>query len=189
MKSITRLVVVTSALVLSASSLFAQAPTAREEYIIGPDDVLEVSYWKDKDHSAEVTVRPDGFISLPLIDEVRASGLTPAALAQNIRAKASEFLQAPTVTVFVKRINSRKVFITGEVEKPGVYALTGPTTVLQLIAMAGGLSDFADREHIMVLRTNGEGSQSFSVNYKKLSRLQDLSQNLVLQPGDTMVVR
>lgn len=189
MKSITRRVTVLSILILSASTLFAQAPAAPEVYIIGPDDVLEVSYWKDTEHSAEVTVRPDGFISLPLINEVRASGLTPAALAQNIRTMASEFLQAPTVSVFVKRINSRKAFITGEVDKPGAYALTGPMTVLQLIAMAGGLTDFADREHIMVLRTGDAGAQSFVVNYKKLSRLQDLSQNLVLQPGDTIVVR
>jgi polysaccharide export outer membrane protein len=189
MNMVSRLVVGVIVVWVSASGLGAQSAPAREEFVIGPSDVLEVSYWKDKDHSAEVTVRPDGFISLPLINDVQASGLTPAMLAEQIRLKAAEFLQSPTVTVFVKQINSRKVFITGEVDKPGAYTLTGPITVLQLIAMAGGLSDFADREHITVVRATTGGAQHVVVNYKKLARLQDLSQNIVLLPGDTVVVR
>ncbi len=189
MNMLSRLVIGVIAVTLSASALRAQSAPVREQFVIGPSDVLEVSYWKDKDHSAEVTVRPDGFISLPLINDVQAGGLTPAVLAEHIRARAAEFLQSPTVTVFVKQINSRKVFITGEAGKPGAYALTGPTTVLQLIAMAGGLSDFADREHIAVVRATNGGAQHVIVNYKKLARLQDLSQNIVLLPGDTVVVR
>lgn len=158
------------------------------DYVIGPDDVLEVSFWRDKEHSAEVVVRPDGMISLPLIAEVQAGGLTPGAVAETVRKKAAEYLQDPVVTVVVKRVNSRKAFITGEVARPGAYPLNGPTTLLQLIATAGGLTDFADREHIVVIRS-GDKAEHLVVNYKKLARLETLDQNVELRPGDTIVVR
>lgn len=171
-----------TALALSATSV------ATQEYVIGPDDVLEVAYWNDKEPSAEVTVRPDGGISLPLVGDLMVAGLTPAAAAERIRVKASEFLQAPVVTVLVKRINSRKVFITGEVARPGAYPITGPTTVLQMIATAGGLTDFADREGIIVIRA-GQTPQHFTINYKQIAKLRNLDQNITLVPGDTIVVR
>jgi polysaccharide export outer membrane protein len=164
------------------------ASVAAQDYVIGPDDVLEVSYWRDTEHSAEATVRPDGFISLPLINDVEVGGLTPTAAAERIRRKAAEFLQEPVVTVSVKRVNSRKVFITGEVTRPGAYPLTGPTTVLQLIATAGGLTDFADRDGIVVIRS-GKVPEHVVVNYKQIARLQNLEQNIALRPGDTIVVR
>lgn len=174
---------VTAVVILLASSL-----ASAQDYVIGPDDVLEVSYWRDKEHSAEVTVRPDGYISLPLISEVHVAGLTPAAVAERVRVRAAEFLQEPVVTVVVKRINSRKVFITGEVARPGAYPISGPTTVLQMIATAGGLTDFADRSAIVVIRA-GETASHLVVNYNQIAKLQKLEQNVELRPGDTIVVR
>jgi polysaccharide export outer membrane protein len=166
----------------------AAVPAFTQDYVIGTDDVLEVAYWKDKEHSAEVTVRPDGFISLPLISDVAVAGLTPAAAAERVRAKAAEFLQDPVVTVNVKRINSRRVFITGEVARPGAYPITSATTVLQMIATAGGLTDFADRSAIVVIRA-GRTPTHFTVNYAQLAKLRNLDQNITLEPGDTIVVR
>src|SRR5215467_3616813 len=113
------------------------------EYIIGTDDVMKVDFWRDKDMSSEVTVRPDGKISLPLINEIQAAGLTPAQLRERISEEARKYVEDPTVTVEVKAINSRRVYITGEVKKPGPYGITGSMTVLQLISIAGGLGDYA----------------------------------------------
>src|SRR5258706_2940914 len=104
------------------------------DYVIGPDDVLTIVFWREKDMSSDVGVRPDGKISLPLINDVQASGLTPEQLRISVTEAAGKFVEDPSVTVVVKAINSRKVFITGQVGKPGPYALGGPPTVLQLIA-------------------------------------------------------
>ena len=183
-------------LALCATAAGAQsappAPPKPPGYAIGPDDVLEVFYWRDKDLSAEVVVRPDGFISLPLLRDVQALGLTPEALATRIRTLASAYLEDPNVTVVVKQINSRRVFITGEVAKPGPYALSGPTTVLQLIALAGGLTAFADRDQIAIIRaaTADAGEPvTLRFSYKKASQLKDLHENVLLLPGDTVLVR
>jgi polysaccharide export outer membrane protein len=157
-------------------------------YTIGADDVLTVVFWRDKDMSSEVVVRPDGKISLPLINEVDAVGLTPDQLRVKLQAAASNFIEEPNATVVVKQINSRKVFITGEVAKPGPYVITGPTTVLQLIAMAGGLHEFADRERIVILRVEKGRQVSYRFNYKEVSKGKSLAQNLELRPGDTVLV-
>ena len=173
---------------LTALPAQAQSVPDSSDYVIGADDVLEVAFWRQKDYSAEVTVRPDGRITLPLIGELTVAGLSPSALAAAIREKAADFLQDPVVTVVVKRVNSRKVFITGEVARPGAYALSTPTTVLQLIALAGGLTDFADRGRIVVIR-GGSEPETLTVNYTQLAKLQKLEQNVSLRPGDTVVVR
>ena len=159
-------------------------------YVIGPDDVLQVMVWREKDMSSEVVVRPDGKITLPVIDEVQAAGLTPEQLRNKVTEAAKKFFKEdPTVTVVVKAINSRKVFITGSVAKPGPYPLTSSTTVLQLIAMAGGLAEFADRGKIWVLRKHDGGPVSrFPFNYKEVVRGKNLSQNIELKPGDTVIV-
>ena len=162
-------------------------PTAMD-YRIGPDDVLDVFYWHDKDLSAQVVVRPDGYISLPLLHDVQALGLTPEALGDRIGALASTYLEDPNVTVVVKQINSRKAFITGEVVRPGPYPLSGPTTVLQLIAMAGGLTAFANQDQVAIIRTGSDSPVTFTFNYKKASQLKNLKDNIVLLPGDTIVV-
>jgi len=167
------------------------APTATPvppDYVIGPDDVLTVFFWREKDLSGDVSVRPDGKISLPLINEVDAAGLTPEQLRVKLTEAASKFVEAPTVTIVVKEINSRRVFITGQVGKPGPYPLAGPMTVLQLISTAGGVLEYADSEDIVVLRTENGKPVSYRVNYKELVRRKNLKQNIQLKPGDTIIV-
>jgi polysaccharide export outer membrane protein len=155
-------------------------------FVIGPEDVLSIVYWRDKDMSTQVTVRPDGKISLPLLDEVQAAGLTPAGLRAQLTEESKRFFANPTVTVVVDTINSRKVFITGQVVKPGPYVIAVPTTVLQLISMAGGLKDFADSKNIMIVRHENGTSASHRFNYKEMRK--NLRQNIELKPGDTVVV-
>jgi polysaccharide export outer membrane protein len=158
------------------------------DYVIGPDDVLSIVFWRDKDMSDDVAVRPDGKISLPLINEVQASGLTPEQLRVALTTAANKFVEDPAVTVVVKAINSRKVFITGQVAKPGPYSLSAPTTVLQLIATAGGVAEYAKSDRIMVMRTENGKTIGRRFNYKDVSQGRNLQQNLELKPGDTIVV-
>ena len=158
------------------------------DYRIGPDDVLKVVYWRNEDLSAEVVVRPDGYISLPLLRDVYAHGLTPEDLGDRIVALASVYLNEPNVTVVVTQINSRMAFITGEVVSPGPYPLGGATTVLQLIAMAGGLTAFADQDQIAIIRDGDAGPVTFRFSYEKASKLKNLHDNVVLLPGDTVLV-
>ena len=158
------------------------------DYLIGPDDVLNVVFWREKDMSADVTVRPDGKVSLPLLNDVQASGLTPEQLRLEITKAATKFVEDPTVTVVVKTINSRKVFITGQVGKPGPYQLSGPTTILQLIAMAGGVSEFAAVKDISLVRTENGRTTSYRFNYEDVSKRKNLQQNLELKPNDTVIV-
>ena len=157
-------------------------------YLIGPEDVLHVVFWRDADMSADVVVRPDGMITLPLVNDVQAAGLTPSELGTRLATAASRFFDQPNVTVIVRQINSRKVFITGEVSKPGEYPLTSPTTVLQVIAMAGGLKDYADAKNIVVMRKDRASTKTFRFNYKDVSNHKRLEQDLELKPGDTIVV-
>lgn len=164
------------------------APVVPADFVFGPDDVVSVLFWRDKDMSADVTVRPDGRISLPLINDIQAAGLTPEQLRRAITDASAKYLDDPTVTVIVKAINSRRVFITGQVTKPGEYSLTAPTTVLQLVAMSGGVLEYADAGHIVVMRTTGGRSESFPFNYNDVIRRKNLQQNIELRPGDTVVV-
>ena len=169
----------------SAPTVAIAVPT---EYIIGADDVMSVVFWRDKELSADVTVRPDGKISLPLLNEIQAAGLTPAQLKDRIAEEAKKYVEDPTVTVEVKAINSRKVFITGEVRKPGPYPLTGTTTVLQLIAVAGGLGDYAKGEKITIVRAEAGRQTAFRFNYKDVLKGRKLAQNIELKPGDAVLV-
>jgi polysaccharide export outer membrane protein len=165
------------------------APRAGEPYVIGPDDVLSIVFWKDKDLSAEVTVRPDGKVSLPLLNDIQAQGRTPDELRDALKRAALAFVEDPNPTVIVKEIKSRRVFITGQVEKPGPYPLTGATTVLQLIAMAGGMREFADGSNITIIRKAEDGrTQMLPFNYRDVLKRKNLDQNVQLKPGDTVVV-
>lgn len=157
-------------------------------FVIGPEDVLDVVFWREQEMSGEVTVRPDGMITLPLIGDIRAAGLTTELLKVELEKAAARLITEPNVTVAVKQLNSRKVFITGEVENPGPYPLTGPRTVLQLIAVAGGLLEYADKDNIVVLRTVDGQQKSYKFRYSDVSRGKSLQQNIELQPGDTVVV-
>lgn len=157
-------------------------------YVIGVDDVLGILFWREKDLSGDVTVRPDGKITLPLLNEVNAAGLTPDQLRAEVTQGASRFIADPNVTVVVRQINSRKVFLVGQVQKPGPYPLTGPTTVLQLLSIGGGLLDYADDKNIMVMRTENGREQAMRFNYKEVSKGRNLKQNVELKPGDTVLV-
>jgi polysaccharide biosynthesis/export protein len=166
--------------------------TPPPDYVIGPSDVLTVVFWRDKDISGDVEVRPDGKISLPLINDIQAAGLTPTQLRASVTEAAKKFIEDPTVTVIVKQINSRKVFITGQVAKPGPYQLVEHMTVLQLIAMAGGLLEYADAENIVVVRNSQKRPDgvpwSYRVNYKDIAQRKHLNENIELMPGDTVIV-
>lgn len=157
-------------------------------YVIAADDVLAVMFWREKDLSADVQVRPDGKITLPILNEMQAAGLTPDQLREHIAAAANKYVEDPSVTVLVKSMNSRKVFITGLVNKPGQYPLTGATTVVQLIAMAGGLQEWADRGKIVIMRTENGEQSAYKFNFKEVLDRKNLKQNIELRPGDTIIV-
>jgi polysaccharide export outer membrane protein len=148
-----------------------------------------VIVWREKELSAEVVVRPDGKISLPLLNDVHAAGLTPEALAEIVEKAATKFVKDSDATVIVKEIRSRKVFVLGEVAKPGVFPLTSETTVLQLIASVGGLLEYADRKNILILRVENGRERRLKFNYNDVIAGKNLQQNILLQPGDTVLVR
>jgi polysaccharide export outer membrane protein len=158
------------------------------DYVIGPDDVLTVVFWREKDLSGDVAVRPDGMITLPLLNDVKATGLTPEQLRDQLTKAAEKFVEVPSVTVVVKAINSRKVFVTGMVGKAGPYPLTSPTTVMQMLAMAGGVHEFADQKNITILRTENGRQIAFRFNYNDVKKRKNLKQNIELKPGDTIIV-
>lgn len=157
-------------------------------YVIGADDVLSIVYWREKEMSAEVTVRPDGKVALPLVNDIHAAGLSPEAFRDRVIEAARRFVEDPNPTVMVKEINSRRVFITGQVEKPGPYQLNHSVTVLQLIAMAGGLKEFARGKNISVIRTDGGEPVVHHFNYQEALDRKNLRQNIELKPGDTVLV-
>jgi len=158
------------------------------DYVIGPDDVLDVIFWRDKDMSSQVTVRPDGRVTLPLLNDVQAAGLSPEQLRSYVMTAAAKYVEDPNVTVFVKAINSRKVFVTGMVARPGPYPLIGTTTVMQALALAGGIQEFADSKNIIVMRTENGRPVAYRFNYKEVVKRKNLKQNIELKPGDTIVV-
>ena len=178
-----------AAIASALASTPVRSPSAPAGYVIGVDDVLSILFWRDKDLSApEITVRPDGKVTLPLLNDIQAAGLSPEQLREVVLEAARKYVEDPNPTVIVKEIKSRKVFITGQVEKPGPYPLNGPTTILQLIATAGGLREFADGKNISVMRNQLGRQLVFAFSYQDLLKKKNLSQNIGLEPGDTVVV-
>ena len=178
-----------AAIASALASTPVRSPSAPAGYVIGVDDVLSILFWRDKDLSApEITVRPDGKVTLPLLNDIQAAGLSPEQLREVVLEAARRYVEDPNPTVIVKEIKSRKVFITGQVEKPGPYPLNGPTTILQLIATAGGLREFADGKNISVMRNQLGRQLVFAFSYQDLLKKKNLSQNIGLEPGDTVVV-
>ena len=194
------------ACLLTGSVVAAQPPIAAEQratdgssaapagvslpagYVIGPEDVLTIVFWRDKDMSAEVVVRPDGKISLPLLNDVIAAGSTPDELRAQLVKSAGKYLEDPNATVVVKEIHSRKVFVTGQVSKAGSYALVGEMNVLQMIAHVGGLLEYADSKNIVIVRNESGNERRFKFNYKDVVKGKNVAQNIVLKPGDTIIV-
>jgi polysaccharide export outer membrane protein len=171
-----------------ASNGSTTAVTPPPGYVIGPEDVLSIVFWREKDMSAEVVVRPDGVISLPLLNEISVAGLTPEQLRASLNKAARNLIEDPNVTVVVRAINSRKVFITGNVVRPGAYPLSVSMDVLQLIALAGGLTEYADAKKINVIRKEEGKLLSFKFNYKDVSEGKNLLQNISLKPNDSVLV-
>jgi polysaccharide biosynthesis/export protein len=170
-----------------------QAPSGNkphdDSFVIGNDDVLAINVWKEPDLSRSIQVRPDGRISLPLMGEVQAAGRTPLQLEQDIAAQLRNYIAKPEVTVMVDQINSKKFNILGQVAKPGSYSLSLAPTVVDAIATAGGLRDFAKQKSIYVLRQSPGGKESRIVfNYKDFIHGKNLQQNVKLEPHDTVVV-
>jgi len=162
------------------------ASVAPDTYVIGPEDTVHVSVWKEPDLTTTLPVRPDGMISLPLLNDVKAAGLTPMELGNSITTKLKKYLADPRVTVVLTAINNKKVYVTGEVLHGGAVTLLPDMTVLQALANAG-FTQFANTKKIYVLRVEGGKKQKFPVNYKNLLR-GDEGSNINLKPGDTIVV-
>jgi polysaccharide export outer membrane protein len=166
----------------------SQAAVDKERYVIGPEDVLYIHVWKEDALSRSVPVRMDGNISLPLIHEIKAAGLTPLQLEAAITERLKGFYENPNVSVIVMESNSFKVYISGEVMKPGVYKLREETTILQIIPMAGGFTDWAKQRKILIIRKENGKEKRFTVDYKKAIKGDDPNSNVALKPGDTIIV-
>jgi len=158
------------------------------KYVIGIGDVLGIAFWREQALSGDVVVRPDGKISLPLLNDVQASGSTPEELARTLARTAVKFVDEPDVAVIVKEIHSRRVFLVGQVAAPGMVPLTGDMNVLQLIAVGGGLLEYADRKNIVITRTQDRQEMRFRFNYDDVLKGKNVRQNIILRPGDTVVV-
>ncbi len=160
-----------------------------DSYVIGDDDVLAINVWKEPEVSRSIPVRTDGKISLPLVGELQAGGRTPRQLEKEIAKRLQAYISEPEVTVIVQDSKSQKINILGMVARPGAYLLTGSTTVLDAIAMAGGFRDFAKQKSIYVLRAEEDGTQKrFPFNYKEVIKGKNPEQNIRLLPRDTVVV-
>jgi polysaccharide export outer membrane protein len=157
-------------------------------YVIGLGDVLEIFVWRNQQLSREVVVRPDGKISLPLIQDIQAEGLTALQLRDEITRRFDEHLDHPRVTIIVSQINSYKVNVLGRVMRPGVYPITGNTTLLEAISMAGGFTEWANKRKIAVITHQGGEEKRITVNYKKIASGKDPGQNIILKRGDTIIV-
>ena len=166
----------------------AQEAPRPPDYVVGTEDVLGVVFWREPEMSGDVTVRPDGRITIPVIGELVAAGLTPEQLRQQITTAAAKYISDVNVQVVVRTINSRKIFVTGRVTSPGTFPMSGALTVMQAIALAGGLTEFANPKAITILRTEQGNAQTIPFNYQDVSRGKKLEQNILLRPGDTIVV-
>jgi polysaccharide export outer membrane protein len=165
------------------------AAAADDSFVIGPGDVLAINVWKEPEISHAVPVRSDGKVSLPLIGELQASGQTPRQLQATLKDKLQSFISDPDVTVIVQEVKSQRFNILGQVVKPGSYLLTNTTTVLDAIALAGGFRDFAKKKSIYVLRAKADGSQAkIPFNYNAVIKGDNVSQNIRLEPRDTLII-
>lgn len=172
------------------SDTTASAPSSSQagpDYVIGPEDVLHVAVWKEADLTATLPVRPDGKISLPLLNDVQAAGMTPMQLADSLTEKLKKYVANPRVTVVVTQINSKRIYMAGEVSHTGAMPMLPNMTVLQALSSAG-LTQFANTKKIYVLRTENGKQRKMPVDYRKLLKGEQIDRNYVLQPGDTIVV-
>jgi len=168
------------------ASLAANTP---DDFVIGPEDVLEIKVWKEPDLTTKGVVRPDGKLGVTLLGDVQASGLTTVQLKDAITTRLERFVQGPIVSVVVVEIHSQMVHLIGAVNRPGAYTLGGPLTVVELLARAGGLTELTSGEGISIVRTIGSESRRILFNYREFSQGKNLRQNIPLKNGDVVVVR
>jgi len=173
---------------LSKRQTQAEVAADSDQYVIGPEDVLYIHVWREDALSRTVPVRVDGNISLPIINEIRAAGLTPLQLKEALTTRLKEFIESPNVSVTVTEANSFKVYVSGQVKTPGVYRLRSETTVLQIIPMAGGFTEWANQKKILVIRKENGKEKRITVNYKKILKGDNPGSNIALKPGDTVIV-
>jgi polysaccharide export outer membrane protein len=166
----------------------AAAKPHDNSFVIGNDDVLAINVWKEPDISRSIPVRSDGKISLPLVGELQAAGLTPLRLESDIAGRLKNYISEPEVTVIVQQVNSQKFNILGQVARPGSYVIANSPTVLDAIALAGGFRDFAKKKSVYVLRQGSSGESRVPFNYKDVIQGKNMSQNVKLRPGDTIIV-
>jgi polysaccharide export outer membrane protein len=159
-----------------------------KDYVIGPDDVLDVSVWKEQELTRSLQVRPDGKISMPLLGDVQAAGLTPGQLGQSVSEKLKKYLTAPQVTVILTQINSQRVYVTGEVTRPGAYPVLPGMTILQAITSAGGLTQFANGKKIFLMRDENHIQTKYAFHYKEVLDGRKADENVPVKAGDTIVV-
>jgi polysaccharide export outer membrane protein len=171
-----------------ATEVSKPAATTDGNYIIGPQDVLDISVWKEPEVSRVVPVRPDGKISLPLLNDVQAAGLTPAALASQITESLKKYVTNPQVTVIITTINSQRVYLLGEVTRPGAFPMIPGMTVLQAVSSGGGFTQFARTKGIYVLRNENGKQVKYPFNYKDVISGKKPEQDIALKAGDTIVV-
>ena len=171
-----------------ASRLAAELAPEQRDYLIGPEDVLDISVWNNAAISRTVPVRPDGKVSLPLLNDVQAAGLTPMQLRDVLIKKLTEYMPTPEVSVIVREVHSFKVSVIGEVKKPGRHELKSRATVLDVLALAEGLGEFAARGRIVILRHEGNTLKRIPFNYNKVVSADGALENFPLLPGDIIVV-
>ena len=173
----------------AAAEVASEAMQAQSgpDYVIGPEDVLHIAVWKEGDLTATLPVRPDGKISLPLLNDVQAAGLTPMQLADSLTEKLKKYVASPRVTVVVTAINSKRIYLVGEVGHPGPLPMLPSMTVLQALSSAG-MTQFANTKKIYIMRSEGGKQVKMPVNYRKLVKGEQTEQNYLLRPGDTIVV-
>lgn len=172
--------------VLSKKQAQAEVIADSNQYVIGTEDVLYIHVWKEGELSRTVPVRIDGKISLPLIDEVQAAGLTPLQLKENLIRRFKEFVDIPNISVMVMEANSSKVFISGFVKSPGVVRLKSETSILQIIPTVGGFTEWANQRKVLIIRKENGKEKRYTVNYKKI--VNGTEPNFVLKPGDIIIV-
>jgi polysaccharide export outer membrane protein len=153
-------------------------------YVIGAEDVLAIKVWREPDFSSNYGVRPDGKITIPLVGDLQAAGLTPQRLSEQLEEALSEYINKPDVTVTIQQVNSKKFYLTGEVYRPGEYPLVTPTRIFDALSNAGGFRDFANKKKIILIR----GNERYRFNYQDVLKGRNLGQNIFLQNGDTLVV-
>jgi len=157
-------------------------------YVIGADDLLSIRFWSDTQLSADVVVRPDGKISIPLLNDVQAAGLTPEQLNAALEKAASKYIAEPDATVIVKEVRSRKVYVLGQVARPNTVTLNADMNVLQVLTAVGGLLEYADKGNIIIVRAENGRERRFKFNYNDVVKGKNVQQNILLQPGDTVIV-